>query len=34
MALKLKYADLKEIPAEDVRLCVEREGGWGKRLKC
>jgi len=28
MALKLKYGSLKEIPAEDVRLYVEREGAW------
>ena len=28
MALKHKYASLKEIPAEDVRLYVEREGAW------
>jgi hypothetical protein len=28
MAIKLKYDSLKEIPAEDVRLYVEREGAW------
>ncbi len=28
MPLKLKYGSLKEIPAEDVRLYVEREGAW------
>ena len=28
MALRKKYDSLKEIPAEDVRLYVEREGGW------
>ena len=28
MALKKKYDSLKEIPAEDVRLYVERDGGW------
>ena len=28
MPLKLKYTNLKEIPAEDVRLYVERDGGW------
>ena len=28
MALKPKYDSLKEIPAEDVRLYVERDGGW------
>ena len=28
MALKSKYDSLKEIPAEDVRLYVEREGAW------
>ena len=28
MALKSKYDSLKEIPAEDVRLYVERDGAW------
>jgi hypothetical protein len=28
MAIKLKYDSLKEIPAEDVRLYVERDGAW------
>src|SRR5437879_9298148 len=28
MALKLKFDSLKEIPAEDVLLYVEREGAW------
>jgi len=28
MALRKKYDSLKEIPAEDVRLYVEREGAW------
>ena len=28
MALKKKYDSLKEIPPEDVRLYVERDGGW------
>ena len=28
MALRKKYESLKEIPAEDVRLYVEREGAW------
>src|SRR5512146_703661 len=28
MALPLKYESLKEIPAEDVRLYVERDGAW------
>jgi Skp family chaperone for outer membrane proteins len=28
MALILKYDNLKEIPAEDVRLYVERDGAW------
>ena len=28
MPLKLKYTNLKEIPAEDVRLYVERDGAW------
>jgi hypothetical protein len=28
MALKNKYTDLKEIPAEDVRLYLERNGEW------
>src|SRR5512144_1562490 len=28
MALKLEYGSLKEIPAEDVRLYVERDGAW------
>jgi len=28
MALKVKYNALKEIPAEDVRLYVERDGAW------
>ena len=28
MALKSKYDSLKEIPAEDVRLYVERGGAW------
>ena len=28
MALKSKYGSLKEIPAEDVRLYVERDGAW------
>jgi len=28
MALKKKYDSLKEIPAEDVRLYVERDGAW------
>ena len=28
MALKPKYDSLKEIPAEDVRLYVERDGAW------
>ena len=28
MPLRLKYENLKEIPAEDVRLYVEREGAW------
>jgi len=28
MPLKPKYNSLKEIPAEDVRLYVEREGAW------
>ena len=28
MAIKLKYDSLKEIPAEDVALYVEREGAW------
>jgi len=28
MALKTKYDSLKEIPAEDVRLYVERDGAW------
>jgi hypothetical protein len=28
MPIKLKYESLKEIPAEDVRLYVEREGAW------
>jgi hypothetical protein len=28
MPLKHKYTNLKEIPAEDVRLYVEREGAW------
>src|SRR5690348_18251897 len=28
MPIKLKYDSLKEIPAEDVRLYVEREGAW------
>ena len=28
MALRKKYDSLKEIPTEDVRLYVEREGAW------
>ena len=28
MAIRLKYDSLKEIPAEDVRLYVERDGAW------
>ena len=28
MALKLKYRDVKEIPAGDERHYVEREGAW------
>src|SRR5947207_3812364 len=28
MPLKHKYTNLKEIPAEDVRLYVERDGAW------
>jgi hypothetical protein len=28
MALRKKYDSLKEIPAEDVRLYVERDGAW------
>src|SRR4051812_27657243 len=28
MAIRLKYENLKEIPAEDVRLYVERDGAW------
>jgi hypothetical protein len=28
MALKPKYDSLKDIPAEDVRLYVERDGAW------
>ncbi|HPV11357.1 MAG TPA: hypothetical protein PKW83_11885 [Verrucomicrobiota bacterium] len=28
MPLKLKYGSIKEIPAEDVRLYVERDGAW------
>jgi hypothetical protein len=28
MALKPKYDSLKEIPAEDVRLYIERDGAW------
>jgi hypothetical protein len=28
MPIRLKYDNLKEIPAEDVRLYVEREGAW------
>src|SRR5690348_12000902 len=28
MAIKLKYDSLKEIPAEDVRLYIERDGAW------
>src|SRR5438874_6068495 len=28
MPLKSKYTNLKEIPAEDVRLYVERDGAW------
>ena len=28
MALRKKYESLKEIPAEDVRLYVERDGAW------
>ena len=28
MALRKKYDVLKEIPAEDVRLYVERDGAW------
>jgi hypothetical protein len=28
MALKAKYDSLKQIPAEDVRLYVERDGAW------
>jgi hypothetical protein len=28
MALKTKYDSLKQIPAEDVRLYVERDGAW------
>src|SRR5512137_2026672 len=28
MPLRAKYDSLKEIPAEDVRLYVERDGGW------
>src|SRR5207253_9202703 len=28
MPLKQKYSSLKEIPAEDVRLYVERDGAW------
>ena len=28
MPIKLKYSDLKQIPAEDVRLYVERDGAW------
>ena len=28
MALKKRYESLKEIPAEDVRLYVERDGAW------
>ena len=28
MPLQPKYKSLKEIPAEDVRLYVEREGAW------
>ena len=28
MPLQPKYKSLKEIPAEDVRLYVERDGAW------
>src|SRR5512137_3011602 len=28
MPLKSKYDSLKDIPAEDVRLYVERDGAW------
>src|SRR6516164_7530427 len=28
MPIKYKYSNLKEIPAEDVRLYVERGGEW------